>query len=217
MKLPKNKKERIQLLVLIVLGVAGVLFAIVQLGIAPLIKGRKDAVATIASVQKKLKGARADINRANKLGEKRNSIKAALRKIDEQHIIKAAYDQYRLTITPIVERAARIAGVQLRQHSAIGGRGQFGVVRGKKDKFKRVFRGFRVQVSGMAGYEDLVEMLQILETENPYVSISDISIARSGNERSHNITFTMLWPIWQDTDMVESFAAEKEDEKPTQG
>ena len=216
MKLPKNRKERIQILLLITLGVAGVIFAIAQLGVAPQIKARKEALATISSVQKKLKEATADIDRANKLGDKNKEIRAALRKIDEKYIIKAAYDQYRLAVTPIVERAAKIAGVQLREHSAISGQGQFGVVKGGKDKFARVLKGFKVQLSGTAGYEDLTDMLQILETENPYVSISDISIARTGDNRRHTVTFTMLWPIWQSEATAESFAEEKEGKKPTQ-
>lgn len=209
------------MLVLIALGVAGVIYAIVQLGIAPLIKSKRAATATIASVQKKLKGATVDIKRANALVDKRQHVRAALRKIDENHIIRAAYDQYRLAATPIIERAAKIAGVRLRQHSAIAGGGQFGVVMGKKDRFKRVFRGFKVQVFGTGGYEDLVEMLRILETENPYISISDVTITRSGHERSHTLNFGMLWPIWQDEDVVKNFAVEEEEEKeekkPKQG
>lgn len=203
MKLPKGKKERIQMFALIAIATAGVLFAAIQYGLSPLLALRKKCIADISALEKKLTVARRKADGIGALRAQNEATKARLRGINEEYVLKEEFGNYNFSVEPIIVNAARYADVKLAGWSP---RSQYGL----PGRGKRELMAYPVEVTGQGGLEDLIDMIKVLETKNPYVSILDVRITpTSRRPLKHAVFFKVQWPIWRDPSIVNGFKAEE--------
>jgi hypothetical protein len=52
----------------------------------------------------------------------------------------------------------------------------------------------------------LLAIFELVEADNPYASISAISISAESKD-VQNVVFSVAWPIWEDSSIVSSFLA----------
>ena len=212
MKLPKNKKERMQILGVAVIGAVGILYLAVDKGISPLLKNAKIDRDRIAALNVTLTEIRKDAKSASRFLEENEQIKTELRKIDEHCILKPEYNNYLLKAKAQIEQAAAAHGVKLTSDALEAGKSEIPVKRPKKS----VLQTYAVQVVASATYEDLTDMIAAIETNNPYISISSLQVtANDMNHRKHLVSFKVVWPIWEDQNIVSNFQAVAESAEPS--
>lgn len=215
MKLPAGKKERLQILILGAIVAVGVIFGLFQI-MTKLAKSHKETRSKIAALQEDFKKANLEIEMARGIQQKSAGVKAAIREVDRLYILKAQFDNYFLNVQDYLRRLAVEEGIIDPQVSEIG---QLNLP-AKDTQTRRVFRIYSVQLSGSAGYEDVVDLIGAIETNNPYVFVSGITISGQGTPETHSVGFRVQWPIWEDrsivTNFVEDTSAEEDMEEDSE-
>jgi hypothetical protein len=63
---------------------------------------------------------------------------------------------------------------------------------------------YGARVNATSAYEDLRKLVAAMEKENPFMVISNISIAaQPGTPLAHKVTFEVFWPAWIDPNQRE--------------
>ncbi len=201
MKLPAGKRERLQIFILGAIVAVGVIFGLFQI-ILKLSKSQKDTRGQISALEEKFTKANDEIEKARGIQRKSADVKAAIRKFSESYVLKAQFGNYFLNVQDFLRRLAVEEGIDDPQISEIG---QL-TLPARDTKTRRVFRIYSVQLSGFGGYEDVVDLIGAIETNNPYVFVSGIAISEQGGDSErHSIGFRVQWPIWENPDIVTNF------------
>ena len=195
MKLPENKAERIRL---IVLGaVACIIFVILvtQFVARPFFARWGEIRATRAEIQEKIEKAEAELAKMRRNDVEFRELTAQLDRLSKEHVIQPVLGTYLLGVQERIENLAATCGVKIESVKETG----IMEIPGMRGLRERAVRSYGVQVSASAGYEALLRLFQALETSNPYVCISGLSIvAVPDTPERHRITFRVQWPVWRD-------------------
>ena len=67
------------------------------------------------------------------------------------------------------------------------------------DQVKRTFKPYAVRVSFVAGFHDIKRFMAALQTGNPFISVTSMSILADPREpRRQSVTLVLEWPSWKD-------------------
>ena len=215
MKLPADKTKRIQ--VLVALGLAAVMgiLALFNFVLTPIMDSAREARDKIATAQQRTLQSQSELERFTKTQAERDRMYAEINDISARYLLKPTFGTYILGVREIVERHAADAGVNVDNMLPIG---VIDMPVRTKDVKQIFFRTFAVQVSGQASYEALVRMLSSLESGNPYICISGITVnGRPETPARHAVSFTIQWPIWADPNMEPRRRQEPEESSRDQG
>ncbi|MDI6775052.1 MAG: hypothetical protein QME60_06625 [Verrucomicrobiota bacterium] len=193
MKLPENKKERVQILVFgVILGV-GIFYAAVAFGIRPMIKARKERKAGMEQLQTKIKEAQEYLEVTADNAGKNHEFLSNIEAFSETHFLKPRLgDNYALGVGEMVEDWARESGLKLAAPGEIG-RTDLPHAEGARS----VVRAYAFNINPKCGLQDLVRLLQFIENRNPAMAVIHLSILpNSGDPLNHTITLSMHTPIW---------------------
>lgn len=198
MKLPDNKKERMQLIVLGVIGGAAVVYAVVMLGIVPLIKGRSERARKIEELRTKIRDAETVIQQ-NTGGPDRNY--EALTKIvefSEKNLLRPRLGgNYFLPTTEIVERWARQSEIKIPPPSEAG---RADVP--QTDPNRAVVRSYNFGITLNCGLHETIKFLRMIEDEDPCITVTRLSIVgNSAQPEKHAVNIGLQRPIWADDGM----------------
>jgi len=193
MKLPENKKERIQMLVLAAIGGIAVLYAVTQLGVKPLIHSRTKLVDELQELRKKLDKAKRELSYEPQIKREHEQAVAAIEKLSSDSVPRPVFGSYLLSVTETLETAARTCGFQVGDIQEVGIQEIPGK---KKDRYPRAFKSYGVRVNGVAGLEQTYAMLQRIEEQNPLLCVTEIHIAGQPDvPEQHLVSFRVEWPI----------------------
>lgn len=194
MKLPENKKERLQVFVLIGIGVVAVLYAMAQLVVMPFLASKQKLRNSLQSKKAKLEKAQRELNFAPRIKEEFDSVTGELDTIIRTHVLRPILGSYLVGISENLEMLAHSCNIKLDEVQEIGVREPPRT--GKKGSVARSFKAYAVQVSARASYDQTATFLRRLEDMNPYLCVSDVRITgQPDNPESHRITLRIEWPI----------------------
>jgi len=194
MKLPENKKERLQVFVLIGIGVAAVLYAMTQLVVMPFFASKQELRSSLQTKKAKLEKAERELNFAPKIKTEFDSVTGELDTIIRAHVLRPILGSYLVGVSETLEMQARSCNIKLDEVQEIGVREPPRT--GKKATVARAFKAYAVQVSVKASYEQTAAFLRKLEDMNPYLCVSDVRITgQPDSPETHRVTLRIEWPI----------------------
>lgn len=198
MKLPTNKKERVQILVLIGVGVVVVLYLLIQMGIRPLIASYRQSRDQLEKKCGELDAKNKDLARRPRLQKEHEEINARIDEYTAKYILKPKLSSYRIVAQEYLDAVAAQNDVKLENFSEIGITEMLGK---GKDGSKLSLRSYGVRVSGNAGFRNLTRLLEQIEKDNTMVCVGEMVInARAASPERHQISLTFYWPIWGEPD-----------------
>ncbi len=209
MKLPDTKKERIQTIILIIVGIIFVLYVSGSYAIKPLRKKRTDQLNRIEELKSKIEMVKSVIQLV-KLGKQvNNDVVAELVQITEtsNYVMKAQLGNYLIGATELIEKMAEEEQVALKSIRELN---ITDIAEANNDS--NPFRLYNIRVSIECGIHDLVKLLKNIESSNPYLAISEISIiGQPAQSAEHSISFNIQWPIWKDESIINDIIQSSEE------
>lgn len=193
MKLPENKKERIQVFGLIGLGVALLLFTLVQLLIVPFNARRQKWKIIQEELDRKMEKAKKELLYAPTVKVEYDVVSVEIDRIMASNVLRPILGSYLVGVTEMLENAAREVGLKLNEIQEVG----IGELpRSKTDKTVDVFKSYAIQLSGEGSYEEVRAFLDKIETDNPFLCVTEIRIiGRPDKPEQHQLNVRVEWPI----------------------
>ncbi len=192
MKLPKERKERIQVLVLVVIGLAALVFAVVSLAINPLLARQRRNAKNADLIMENLAKADREVHGMVLLGNEYRRLQFEINAAESNDIVKPVLGSYLLSVRDGIEQTARRTDVKLTGIQEIG----LQVLPIAAGAPNRTFRSYGIQVIGAAGYAQVRNFLAALEASNPYLSITEIVInGHADDPRVHGLSVRIEWPV----------------------
>lgn len=194
MKLPENRKERVQVFVLIGIGAALALYALVQLLVAPYTAARQKLNAVQGDLDRRLETARRELLYAPAVKEEYAAVTADIDRIMAANVLRPILGSYTVVVTETIETAARVAGIEVNEIQEVGTR----ELPSSKTSIQAVeaFKSYAVQVSGDGSYEQVRAFLDKIESDNPFLCVTEVRITgRSDKPEQHRVNIRVEWPI----------------------
>jgi hypothetical protein len=215
-KLPDDPKKRQQTLIAIGMGAVIVLVVLYMFAVKPYFEARSAKKEEIAKKTDEVANARKQVD---KIAVNRPANKVALTKIkdiSDKYVVHPRTGlNYQLAVREIVEKASIATGVEtepivnVSTMSLVGG--------GQKDPSRHT-KGCAAVILAKCGYSDVLKLVRAIEKENPFVSVTRVSIMGRTTEdkRKHAVTLDVQWPSWIDPAYPDRLqkALEKTDSSP---
>lgn len=211
MKLPENKKERMQMLGMgAAVGIAAI-YALVAFGIKPILNSKKAKETRIVELNEEIAKADRTIN-ASGADRKFNieTIKKILA-ITDTHILKPGLgDNYQLGAEAIVEKHARKAKVNLKESKfETRGLGVKAIPKVTNRRESNALNFFVLRIIIEAGYHDVVRFVREIESANPYLAVVSLSIVDIPKQPElHKITMDIQWPVLAEPELDDELRAQ---------
>lgn len=213
MKLPTDAKTRNQLLVLGGL-VAVIALAAGYLGLSSLLTKRAEGRIRLASAHEQLDKINREIMAMPALRKSRDDLYEAMEYASTNYILFHEYRNYHLTaretLMPIaaelniaidIPKEGAVQDFPVPEAKTTNKVAKAATKTGARDfptEASAVFALYPVSVSGRAGFVPLLAFIRRLESLNPYLTVSELSVqAQEETPGEHAFTLTLLWPIWK--------------------
>jgi hypothetical protein len=194
MKLPENRKERIQIFALIGIGVVAVLYAVVQLALAPLMASRQKMRDTLADQKAKMETAQRELKYAPGVQRDYDAVVRQLETIRSENVLRPILGSYLVGVTEQVEAAARGNGLRVDEVKEIGIMDLPG--KAKDTPQFRPFKAYAVLVNAQGSYEAIWQFLKAMEGRNAFLCVTELQVSGQGESVArHRIAVRMEWPI----------------------
>jgi len=96
--------------------------------------------------------------------------------------------------------SAREVGVEIEKVAEIG---LPAVPWQRSEELARAFVPYTVRIETRCGYDELLALLRSLETRNPYLCVSEVSVmGQVADVERHRISLSVQWPAWTDPAMA---------------
>ncbi|MBU4199094.1 MAG: hypothetical protein KKE37_05640 [Verrucomicrobia bacterium] len=186
---PQLKLTRqMQYVILGVMLACGVLFAVINFLVVPIITEWKVNLNKTREIQAQLNSDRGVIKTRSAVQQQLNEAQGKIRQLSE-HIPLPVLGNFMLGMEASIRACANDLDVQISQVTyqdilELEGTG---------------FRVYRVRVTARAGFWPLICLFQNLQDSNPLLSISELTILpREEQPEKHDVSFTVSWLIWVD-------------------
>lgn len=196
MNWPTEKNEQIKLLAIVgavVVGVGvGLYFAFSYLS-----DEKKKADDRIQQLDKDIAVAEGEIAKIPKDKEANIAAVLKVKEASEKHFLYPTFGTYVLNATTMVEGWAKRVGLQNIKVAESGFVENLSTARTKN------MRMYLVRVGLISTLYDFEVFLKEIETSNPFVVVSSVSIVPQGDPREgkHSMSFELQIPIWNSADM----------------
>ena len=206
MKLPENKKERIQVLVLLAVGTLAVLYAGIKLGVGPLIQGKKARVAQMEQLKNDVDKAKSFLEQTTGDGARNYETLSKITDFSEKYFLKPRLENFLLPATEMVEDWIAEAGIKMAPPAELG-RTDIPQAEAARNVVRAYSMGFNLTCSTL----ELIRLLRVIEKENPSITVSRLSIVGNpAQPEKHTVNFSIQIPIWTDGEMPNRVRAELE-------
>ena len=196
MKLPESRKERVQVLILLSMGVIFVLFSILEFGVAPLrasIAGRR---ARLKDLEVKLGDAGLYLEQSTRQQKNSNAMIRELLSLSHHHLLQDEVGNFLLPATAAIQRFGQAAGVtniEVRQVGFVN------IPQARETHAVRSFKAYKVRATAFCAYSNLVELVGLINDSSPYIAVCGLDIvARPATPMEHAVTLDVQWPVWVD-------------------
>jgi hypothetical protein len=197
MKLPEGRKERIQTIVLVAIGATAVVYAVIQLGIVPLFESRRRTAEQLQQLVEKLNKAGVELKYAPSTRRDFERVVSDVGMITSNHVVHPVLGSYLLAVRETLDTAARRAEFRVGSVRDLGIREFPGK---NRDGSEHTFKAYSVEMSGLGGYHQLLNLIRILEEQNPYLSVTEINVAgRLEDPEQHRMSVRIEWPTKAET------------------
>ena len=200
MKLPDTKKERIQTIALIIIGVIFVIYVSGSYAIKPLLKKRSDQLNGIEDLKSKIEMVENVIHLIKRSQQANAEVVSEILSITEtsNYVMKARLGNYLIGATELLEKAAKKTDISIKSIKELSV-----TAIPSLNKSSNPFQLYTIAISVECGIHDLVLLLNNIEKSNPYLAISKIEIVgRPLKAGEHSISFNVQWPIWKDENTI---------------
>ncbi len=195
MKMPTDKKTRGQILILIALAAAGVVYAVFSFVVLPCLRSRREVPKQLEEIEARLSQAERIISSVPENIEKHNAAVAQINEINEKHLLQPVLGSYILEAESRIEKLAADIGVSVKNYRDEGVRDFFPGPSQGIDNYR--LRSYTAMIYLETDFEKLTQLIDAFEQSNPYLSILDINVvAQPRNPQIHDIRFRVQWPIW---------------------
>lgn len=202
MKLPADPKERQQIFILIgivALGACiGIFFAFKSLSAS-----KKGMLARIEEMESSLNKSDLKIKRMQIDKVDNDAAVKEILEISDKYVLTSVLGNYQLVARDIIEAIAGDLDLTIEPVRELG-QAVIPYAAGAG-----AFQGYTARVSLNCGMHDLVKFLHRLETENPYLCVTGISIVERNKQdpNLHQVSFEVQWPIWADPEAKDKLVA----------
>lgn len=193
MRLPANKKERVQVLALIGIGCVVMLTIIVQFIVMPFLGNRKKLDESRAEYAAKLEKADRELKASAQIQEEFDDVTARLQAIAADYLLHPILGSYQVSVTEALEPRARDTGFMVEN---VQERGIQPIRLRAKDTSPRPYSSYSAQVNGQGSYAQTVAFLKAIEAWNPFVCVTEIKInGQPDSVERHRVSLRIEWPI----------------------
>jgi len=199
MKLPTDKKQRMQIFALIGIGAVILIYVLFSFVWTPFQAKKKEIRETIAQLTEQIDKAEAEIRLMDR--DHRANIEALqkIKELSDRCILKPRLTSYLLAARDVIDKHAENMGLTLEVKE--GGISDI-ISAPSGGKTVPPLKIYTAYVMMNAGYNDAVRLLRALEQENELLCVSSMSIlGDSSKPDTHKIIFYVQWPIWTDSSM----------------
>jgi len=192
MKLSAHDKQRLRWLAAGVAGVAGVLYAYVQLLILPLMTVRDANRGECALLREQSEQARVDLLDAAATRRDYAALQQELDVATNGCVLRPVLGSLLMSAQRLLEPVAQDNGLQV---DTCVEKGRVELPTGKSDK-DRVFERYAMEITVQGPYQGVTGFLNALERTNAYLCVTDLDIqGRPENPLRHKTTLRLEWPV----------------------
>jgi Tfp pilus assembly protein PilO len=209
MKLPEDRKQRIQVLVLIGIGCVVVLILLAQFAIVPIIDSRRKLAETREEYRARLEKAQRELKASAQIQAEFDEVTRQLQAIASDYLLRPILGSYLVGVTEAMEPRAKETGFVL---DDIQERGVQALrLQAKETAGQRPYNAYSAQISGQGSYAEIMAFLNAIETRNPYVCVTELRISgQPDNPSQHRVSLRIEWPIEVENALRSPDAAVKE-------
>ena len=205
MKLPTDKKERIKILILVAIGTGAVLYVVIQLMVLPMLASHKETLKVLSAKKDKLDMMNRALKQEDRRQKEYNDVVAQLDGYTQKSILQPKLGSFLIVVREKLEYLAAKHGIKIDPPSEIG---RAEIPGRNKDGSKRTLLTYGIHVVAKGGYGELVRFFAELEKENTMLCITDFEIiGREATPETHQLGFSIQWPIWGEPDKIAPGAA----------
>lgn len=194
MNLPQDRKQRIQVLVLIGMGVVVLLILLAQFALVPILDSRQKLTETREGYRERMDKAQRELKASAQIQSEFDEVMQQLKAIAADYLLHPILGSYLVGVTEAMEPHARATGFTIED---IQERGVQALrLRAKEITGLRPYNAYSFQISGQGSYAEIMAFLKSIEIKNPYVSITELKIvAQPDNPSRHRASLRIEWPI----------------------
>ena len=215
MKLPEDSKKRNQILVLA--GLGGILvLTLVYFGLSSLLSTRAESRLRLKSATEQLDTIDREIKALPDLRQTRDDLFWRIQFAATNHILFHEYRNYHLTARETLLPLAAELGlaIDIPKEGVVT---DFPILESKAANraaaalpasppnpkaypgpISTFFALYSVTLTGRAGFDPLLAFVRRIETMNPYLTVSELTVsADPKTPEEHAFSLTLLWPIWK--------------------
>jgi len=202
MNLPEDKQERQKIFILMGIGAVVVCYVGYMFGMLPVIKKHNETIAATEKLEQNLARADRTIKMVPKYFKQNGDIISRILDISENklQVLHPNLGNYLLVAGEIVNRHADELNITIESITEVAVPKK-AVRKNKKDENpdEARFTPYIVNISIECSFSDLQKLIKAIEDENPYSSITRLSIiGQPDNVLKHLINFNLQWPTWID-------------------
>jgi len=200
-----NAEQKKKVVLVALLSVMG-LYAVFAFVVTPLVQAHRRRANELAAIQDKLERADRALNREDHMRTELLTVTEELKLAAAQHI--PPVNNPLSWVAKRVYRSARRVGVDI---ESVADLGTAHVPWERHEAIQRAFVPYRVRIVTQCGFNELLRLVEALETDNPFLSVSEMSIVAQENDlERHRVRFTVEWPYWGDPAEAEELTRVKE-------
>jgi hypothetical protein len=204
MKLPEDKKQRVQVIILICMGIVAALYVVLHAGIIPVTKGLENRKKKLSIVEDKIEKANRDIMQTKRHKARNAELESELANASMAHLLQHEVGNFLLPAAHHIQKLVEESGIG--KHS-VRGMGPLQLRQWNKRKNERTVMSYSVRVTVECAYSNLVLFADRMLADNPYVSFSGLSIsAQKTHPEKHKMVFDIRWPIWIDLNAYDAYS-----------
>lgn len=187
--------KQLQYIILGIILAAAALLIVVHLLIIPLAVEKQTLLRKTEEIQLKLQSMRAVIQTRAAVQQQLNEAQERLKDLSV-HIPLPVLGNYLLGLDQAIRSSGKDHNVQINQIAN----------QDVKMLSDGPFQVYRVRVSALAGFNELVDLIESLEAHERLGAVSSLTItSREANLEQHEVAFSVAWLVWQDPDQRPAF------------
>jgi hypothetical protein len=185
-------KEKKQALFLVGMWVVGGIAALYYFVLAPYFANRTTSANELDVLAAKIEQAETTLRGESRLHAEYNLCTEEFKQATESYIVPM--DNPLSWVTEKVYASARQVGVDVQTVAEVGGGGGYWEAAVRSE---RSVKPYGVRIVTESSYQQLIDLVEVLEKSNPALCVTDIGISPQDQAPSkHILNLTVEWPMW---------------------